>query len=655
MNVTIQQIFEQSRLASEYGAAINVAPNALGVLLRLGVDPAEAGAVDFKWFTEYSKTGDYVKVNDFAARSGIWQHRSLLAHRVDLHAQLKTAATSVSGAGTPVKLVTSARVVDVGIHDASITLEDGSSVKGDMVIGADGVHSKTRAKLTKNVPFPSGKSAFRFTLKKSDVLAHPKAAEIVQREGEMVFWFDVSRRIVMYPTRHNEILNFVCLHPDSGDSAEGDQTWIKPGSRQELLKTFEGFDERALAMLAMADESTLKVWKLMDMEPIEQWSENRFCLLGDAAHPFLPHQGQGGAQAIEDGVCLGVLLPLGTEPHEIPDRLRLYQRCRQERANTVQEATRQSGADISDEKTDKGAKVLQFFYYNWGHDEYDHSSQKLRDWLYKEKSQVQWQMPLSFGPFPGPRQDVHGRLRKANQASFITRSVKFKTSRTILQNLLPTPAYKFEAPDTFATASYVHTKFEGLDWLGGQGYSSVSLHLHGVQYKKKDGTIDNGDYLVVTWADIADSITKGREEIGLPKLFAEIDTQKTTSTWTMQASSRKSSFLTLELHDLEERPASDAPANDANLAYKYIPALGNPGVSDVEYPVLVPASESTRVTKFQKAANCSIKLDAQDEKKLPTLHHVITRLAELPVYEILEGTFVEGIGVQDMSSAYRIE
>ena len=66
--------------------------------------------------------------------------KSLLAHRVDLHTQLKNTAISDSGAGTPVNLVTGARVVDIDIEGHTITLEDGSSFSGDMVIGADGVH-----------------------------------------------------------------------------------------------------------------------------------------------------------------------------------------------------------------------------------------------------------------------------------------------------------------------------------------------------------------------------------------------------------------------------------------------------------------------------------------------------------------------------------
>ncbi|PQK18090.1 hypothetical protein BB8028_0011g00190 [Beauveria bassiana] len=307
-------VFEQSRLASEYGAAINVPPNANGILLHLGVDVAAAGAVELKTVTGYDKDGQCVGKADYAALAKGWQHKYLLAHRVDLHAQLKTAAVSLDGAGHPVELTFC-------------------------------LQSTTRAKLTSVRPEPSGKSAFRFLLNRADMIKHQAIDQAIIAEGELVFWFDADRRIVVYPTRNNDIWNFVCIHPDRSWK-DDDRSWNRSGSQQDLLREYEGFDERALALLRMADPSTLKVWRLMDMDTVEDWCRDRFCLLGDAAHPFLPHQGQGAAQAMEDAASLGVIFPAGTGAFEVPSRLKLYQQCRKVRAETVQGLTRQAGADI---------------------------------------------------------------------------------------------------------------------------------------------------------------------------------------------------------------------------------------------------------------------------------------------------------------------
>jgi len=57
-------------------------------------------------------------------------------------------------------------------------------------------------------------------------------------------------------------------------------------------------------------------------------------------------QGQGGGVAIEDAATLAVVLPLGTTPEEIPERLQLYQDIRKKRASTIQEFTREAGRDL---------------------------------------------------------------------------------------------------------------------------------------------------------------------------------------------------------------------------------------------------------------------------------------------------------------------
>lgn len=61
-------------------------------------------------------------------------------------------------------------------------------------------------------------------------------------------------------------------------------------------------------------------------------------------------QGQGAGIALEDGATLSVVLPLGTQPEEIPERLKLYEQIRYERANNIQDYSRQAGVDCVDGK-----------------------------------------------------------------------------------------------------------------------------------------------------------------------------------------------------------------------------------------------------------------------------------------------------------------
>lgn len=85
----------------------------------------------------------------------------------------------------------------------------------------------------------------------------------------------------------------------------------------------------------------IKHWQMLQRPPLPCWVKGRVCLVGDAAHPILPHQAQGGAQAIEDGVALGVLFDGQTQARHVSEVLELYQQVRFARASRVEELSRE--------------------------------------------------------------------------------------------------------------------------------------------------------------------------------------------------------------------------------------------------------------------------------------------------------------------------
>ena len=108
-------------------------------------------------------------------------------------------------------------------------------------------------------------------------------------------------------------------------------------------------------------------------------------------------------------------------------------------------------------------------------------------------------MPVAFGPMPGPRQTNTGRPREAAESTFTTASIKFKTSRMLLQNLF-TPnstSYRFKSPGTVAFALFSQTTPNKMEWLGGSGYKHIGLYIHGVEYVKKDGNILSGTCMLM--------------------------------------------------------------------------------------------------------------------------------------------------------------
>lgn len=365
------------------------------------------------------------------------------------------------------------------------------------------------------------------------------------------------------------------------------------------------------------------------------------------------------------------MLPSSTPIETIPARLKLYEKCRYERASSVQEYSRLAGKDLG---TGPPVDSFRFTNYNFGHDEWHHSSQALRKWEWENQKGSFWRMPTSFGPMPGPRQDFHGQPRDGSKGRFTTASVKFKTSRTVLQNLLPTEKLQFAAADTVAYATFAVTKLDNLEWLGGRGYSHFGLYIHGVQYTKSNGETVTGTYLPVLFENLADPILSGREELGFPKLFADLDTKQTSDSLSLDASWMSSKFGSLSLSGLQaqadtngETPAAfpPLPKDEGLLFHKYIPSTGSVGSkergqADVEYTAFLPYEEEAKMVekKVERtliATSADIKFDALDWKALPTLHHVVERLQEVPVYEVVEAKIVEGSGVSDVSSVRRIE
>lgn len=288
-------LLEQSRFANELGAAVHLAPNANGIIRRMGCIPEDHGAVACLRLSQWLPNGKMLFEAELEKEAGRWEYPWQLGHRVGLHSELKRLATTEEGKGTPAVLKLRARVVDVDIYEGTVTLDGGEKIKSDVVIGADGVHSKTRARIpgAENIKtFGSGKSAFRFLMPREKAKADAETRKFVEKEGHLLMIYAKDRRVVVYPTSDNTLLNFVCIHPtaESQISSEepGSGDWQNQGRLSKMLEVYKDFEPAVLKLLSMADEETLKVWELLDMEQMPSWTEGKLALIGDAAHPFTP-------------------------------------------------------------------------------------------------------------------------------------------------------------------------------------------------------------------------------------------------------------------------------------------------------------------------------------------------------------------------------
>jgi salicylate hydroxylase len=128
-------------------------------------------------------------------------------------------------------------------------------------------------------------------------------------------------------------------------------SWSTPSNRAELAAQFRGWHRELHALIdALPDKSIFK-WPVFERDLIEEWTEGRIALLGDAAHPMLPFLGIGATLALEDAVLLGQSLgeTLGPEPGapcDIASGLRHYAARRVPRVAEVSEASRRQGERI---------------------------------------------------------------------------------------------------------------------------------------------------------------------------------------------------------------------------------------------------------------------------------------------------------------------
>ena len=191
-------------------------PNANGILRRFGINVEDFGGNLMLRHTEYEADGLTIKSASLENVQKMWQHPWMLVHRVHLHAALCKAAVE-RGAD----LQYSRRVAAVDAQNAAVTLADGTELQGDLIIGADGVSSISRTQVPGGhvKAFSSGKSAFRFLLTKSRI-DDPRLDKFLKApEGELVIQMANDRKVVIYPCGNNELLNFVCIHPDTETSA----------------------------------------------------------------------------------------------------------------------------------------------------------------------------------------------------------------------------------------------------------------------------------------------------------------------------------------------------------------------------------------------------------------------------------------------------
>jgi salicylate hydroxylase len=318
-------VLERAPQLTEVGAGVQIAANGTIVLRELGLEPAVASVATVPAGFDYLElsTGRrlyYAPLGKGAeARYGALLYNIHRADLIDLLAKALPPGV--------VRLGAECESVSQDEESAWVTLKNGEVIRGDVVIGADGIHSAVRTALRG----PEDKQFANILMWRSLIPADRLEGLNLPVAGNN--WFGVGRNIVSYWVR-KDLYSILASVPATEVSRE---SWTQSGDVEQLQRSFEGCEPTVQKMLAQVDNTFIT--GMFHRDPIESWTTGRIALLGDAAHAMVPYLAQGACQSIEDAWVLATCLKRHGRAG-VQDALLEYERRRQPRTKRIQAGAR---------------------------------------------------------------------------------------------------------------------------------------------------------------------------------------------------------------------------------------------------------------------------------------------------------------------------
>ena len=301
-------VLERAARIDPAGAGITLFANGMRALERLGVREAVA---------EQGAPGRHSAIltsdgRRLAAVPDDILEGTIAIHRADLQRTLAEAAGDV-------RLGAEVVAVEQGTDGAVARGASGAEERGEVLVGADGLHSAVRRTIVAARPRYAGYTAWR------------GVSPVAVDSGRLTEAWGVGARFGLVDIGRGRTYWFATKNAPEGEPDE-------PGGRKaELSRRFSAWHEPIAAVLQAADERAVLRNDVYYLDPLSRWSGGRVVLLGDAAHATTPGVGQGAAQAIEDAVVL--VDELGRDG-ELRDKLARYESFRRPRSDAVLKMSR---------------------------------------------------------------------------------------------------------------------------------------------------------------------------------------------------------------------------------------------------------------------------------------------------------------------------
>lgn len=316
--------YEQAPQMGEVGAGIGLRPATMARFRQWGIFDAIAKvSTASDYFEILSATGDPI-MKDTWPEFGEEKHTYLIHRRDFIDALLGVLPEGMVQLGHRLE-----SIEDKG-GSSVLTFANGETAEADLVVGADGIKSSVREQLFGDKgPVFSGEHAYRVVISADD--AHGMVTD-----DNLRMYIGKGTKVYLLPLRHRNQMSFdiTALNPDG--------TWAPSITKEDLLKTVEGFDERIVGIARGLDMDSVNIRAVYDIDPVDTWHTDSVVLMGDAAHSMLHHQGQGANSAIEDA---GALADALAQAGSVKEALALFQATRKPVTDELQRISRQGWSE----------------------------------------------------------------------------------------------------------------------------------------------------------------------------------------------------------------------------------------------------------------------------------------------------------------------
>ena len=279
-------LYERAPVLTEVGAGISLWANALRALDTIGAGTAVRERLQPLRVSEFRGDEGRTIAASFPASTleAALGYQPVLGmiHR----AELVDALASCLPAGTAHYGFDVTAVRDTGAH-VEVTFANGHRDVADLVVGADGIHSKIRALLgDASSPRYAGYTCVR------GITAMPSGMQ----PGYLAEWWGRGSRVGITTLRDRRVYWWATINASPNQRIDGLRGW--------LSERFRGWADPVPELMATTPDGAFLQNDIVDRPPTRNWYRGRCLLIGDAAHPTTPNLGQGGCLAIEDAACL---------------------------------------------------------------------------------------------------------------------------------------------------------------------------------------------------------------------------------------------------------------------------------------------------------------------------------------------------------------